>query len=38
MKRAVWAFVFATGLLTLCLIGWSVIETIRWVGSLTSCV
>jgi len=38
MRRAVWISVFIFGLATLCLIGWAVIEGVRWVAGLMGCV
>lgn len=38
MKRITWAFVLTSCFLTLSCIGWGVIEAVRWVGSLVSCV
>lgn len=39
MKRTtVWRLVIASGLATLCLIGWAVIEAVKWVVGLASCI
>lgn len=39
MKRTtVWRLVIASGLISLCLIGWAVIEAVKWVAGLASCI
>jgi len=38
MKRAVWISVLASCLATLCLIGWAVVEGVRWAAGLVGCV
>ncbi len=38
MKRTtVWRLVLASGLISLCLIGWSVVEAVKWVASMVGC-
>jgi hypothetical protein len=38
MKRIAWRVVITLCVLNLCLIGWGVVEAVRWAGSLVSCV
>jgi hypothetical protein len=39
MKRTtVWRIVLASCIASLCLLGWGVVEVVRWVGSLMVCV
>jgi len=37
MKRAAWISVLVFGLANLCLIGWAVVEGVRWVAGLAGC-
>jgi len=38
MKRIAWRIVLTLCVLNLCLVGWGVVEGVRWAGSLVSCV
>lgn len=37
MKRITWRVVITLCVLNLCLIGWGVVEGVRWAGSLVGC-
>jgi hypothetical protein len=37
VRRAVWIAVIGFGLANLCLIGWAVVEGVRWAAGLVGC-